>query len=356
MIERPILVSIAINNYNYAPFLREAIDSALNQTYPHTEVIVVDDGSTDDSPHIIASYGERVVGVLKENGGQASAINAGFAACRGEVVIFLDADDVLLPEAVERVVEVFEERPELAKVQFRLEIIDERSQPQGELRPTNGPMPGGDLRPLILSKGSYLSSPTSGNAISRRVLKEIMPMPEEGWRISADGYLANLVPFFGEVLSLPERLGFYRVHGSNNWAMREIDLPKIRAYLQHDLQKEALLREFGQRMKFEVGRDLALRLPAHVKFRLASLRMDPEHHPYPEDSRWSLTGRGISDCWRASEFAPLKKLFYSAWFVLAALSPGPVLKPLVALGLMPVRRPKLRQLIHLPRRNRICTL
>lgn len=61
------LVSIIINNYNYGRFLREAIDSALNQTYPHVEVIVVDDGSTDGSQEIITSYGDRVIPVLKEN-------------------------------------------------------------------------------------------------------------------------------------------------------------------------------------------------------------------------------------------------------------------------------------------------
>ena len=93
------LASIIINNYNYGVFLREAVDSALNQTYLNTEVIVVDDGSTDRSREIIASYGDQIIPVLKGNGGQASAFNAGFAASRGEVVFFLDSDDILLPTA-----------------------------------------------------------------------------------------------------------------------------------------------------------------------------------------------------------------------------------------------------------------
>src|SRR5215217_1250210 len=90
-------VSVVVNNYNYGRFLGEAIDSALAQTYPRTEVVVVDDGSTDDSCSVIAGYDGRVVPVLKENGGQASAFNAGFAASRGDIVIFLDADDYLFP-------------------------------------------------------------------------------------------------------------------------------------------------------------------------------------------------------------------------------------------------------------------
>src|SRR5215208_719446 len=86
------LVSVLISNYNYEGFLREAVNSALNQTYPNVEVVVVDDGSTDNSREVIASYRERVVPVLKENGGQASACNAGFQVSRGEIAIFLDAD------------------------------------------------------------------------------------------------------------------------------------------------------------------------------------------------------------------------------------------------------------------------
>src|SRR4051812_24563460 len=97
------LVSVLISNHNYGRYLGEAIDSALAQTYPRVEVIVVDDGSTDDSREVIARYGERVVPVLKANGGQASAWNAGFAVSRGEVVCMLDADDVFAPDKVDRV-------------------------------------------------------------------------------------------------------------------------------------------------------------------------------------------------------------------------------------------------------------
>jgi glycosyltransferase involved in cell wall biosynthesis len=107
-LNNPPTVSIVIINYNYGRFLREAIDSALRQTYPHIEVVVVDDGSTDNSREIIASYGSKVVPVLKKNGGQGSAFNAGFAVSRGEMVIFLDADDYLFPRAVEQVVTAWE--------------------------------------------------------------------------------------------------------------------------------------------------------------------------------------------------------------------------------------------------------
>ncbi len=82
------LASIIISSYNYAQFLREAIDSALKQTHKNTEVIVVDDGSTDNSTEIIASYEDRIVPVLKKNRGQASALNAGVSVSSGEVIFF----------------------------------------------------------------------------------------------------------------------------------------------------------------------------------------------------------------------------------------------------------------------------
>src|SRR4051794_6220176 len=96
----PRRVSVIINNYNYSAYLREAIDSALDQTYPHVEVVVVDDGSTDDSREIISKYGTKVIPVLQNNGGQGAAFNSGFAASRGEIVCFLDADDGLRRDAV----------------------------------------------------------------------------------------------------------------------------------------------------------------------------------------------------------------------------------------------------------------
>ncbi len=94
--------TIIITSHNYGRFLRQCINSALEQTYPDTEVIVVDDGSVDESPQIIRSYGSRIIPVLKENGGQASAFNAGFKLSNGDFICFVDSDDVLLPTAMEK--------------------------------------------------------------------------------------------------------------------------------------------------------------------------------------------------------------------------------------------------------------
>lgn len=94
------LVSIVIPTYNGARYLAEAIDSALEQTYPHIEVVVVDDGSTDETAEIVAGYGGRVVYLSQDNAGPSVARNRGILASHGDFLCFLDSDDRLRPEMV----------------------------------------------------------------------------------------------------------------------------------------------------------------------------------------------------------------------------------------------------------------
>jgi len=121
---RHLGVDIVITNHNYGRFLAAAIDSALAQTRPGVRVIAVDDGSDDGSREILAGYEDRIEVILKERGGQASALNAGIARCQGEVLVVLDADDVLRPEAADLVAKAFEADADLVKVQFRMAVID----------------------------------------------------------------------------------------------------------------------------------------------------------------------------------------------------------------------------------------
>jgi len=120
-------VSVVINNYNYARFLRQAIDSALAQSYA-AEVVVVDDGSSDDSVQVIQSYGDKIRPVLKTNGGQGSAFNAGFAAARGDIIVLLDSDDYFSPVAVEHLVSAWKE--DTAILYHRLRVVDASGRPR----------------------------------------------------------------------------------------------------------------------------------------------------------------------------------------------------------------------------------
>lgn len=110
------LVSVVIPAYNAARFVGEAIDSVLQQSFPNFEVIVVDDGSTDDTPSVLASYGNRVRVLRQENQGLSAARNAGIALARGKYVAFLDADDVWLGRKLELQVEALADNPQAALI------------------------------------------------------------------------------------------------------------------------------------------------------------------------------------------------------------------------------------------------
>ena len=213
------VASIIVTNHNYGRWLREAIDSALNQTYGGIEVVVVDDGSTDDSREIIASYGARITPVLQPNLGQAAAINAGFAASTGDPVLVLDADDVLRATAIERAVEALRD-PAVAQVHWLHHVIDEDSRLTGELFPSGlEELPEGDLREAIarFGPGTLLTTPTSGNVFRRSVLERIMPITAEV-RMCADQHMIQLVPLLGNVARLSEPQSHYRRHGSSGFA------------------------------------------------------------------------------------------------------------------------------------------
>ncbi|MBD1927438.1 glycosyltransferase [Trichocoleus sp. FACHB-90] len=235
-------VSILINNYNYARFLSEAIDSALNQSYSHTEVIVVDDGSTDNSREIIASYGDKITPVLKENGGQASAFNAGFAASSGDIICFLDADDVYVPEKATEVVEAFSDRADLEWCFHSLKWVDAEGKPTVTENGTEGgsiskngaenPKREYDLREYI-KKGKLKDKldnlpSTTGLCFRRSLLQQILPMPEAKRIGLNDGYLEFTAIGLGKGLIFDKELALYRVHGSNAYSMRK-DKQKVQA-------------------------------------------------------------------------------------------------------------------------------
>ena len=218
-----VRASIVIDNYNYARFLGAAIDGALAQTLEGTEVVVVDDGSTDGSQEIIAGYGGRVRSVIKENGGQTSAFNAGLSVASGSVVCFLDSDDLLAPRAMEAAVDAIHTR-RAVKAHWPLRTIEADGTPIDELLP-RGQLADGDLRDEVLAHGpeSYPTPPTSGNAWSREFFDEVMPLPEIVVRhkvgsASADAYLSDVAPLFGPVARIDDELGYYRLHGDNDYS------------------------------------------------------------------------------------------------------------------------------------------
>ena len=340
------LVSIIINNYNYARFLGRAIASALAQTYRPLQVIVVDDGSTDHSrkviAEVIAEFGDQVLPVLKANGGQASAFNAGFAASQGDVVIFLDADDELAPHVAAATVATFAAQPDVVRVQYRLEIVDAEGQRLGQTKPPQAmPIPVGDLRQAVLHHGDDIAwLPTSGNAFAATVLRQILPMPEADYRICADYYLSNLSPLYGPVAALAQPGGCYRVHGANSHQTSAVHPRQLRQIITQTAQTHRHVQRAAQALGLlaDASAPVGTRSLSFLANRLVSLRLEPAQHPLPADRRMRLAWAGMMAAIRRNDLMPQMRLAYIGWFGAVALVPQRVVPGLAELLFYPDTR------------------
>lgn len=259
---RSPLVSIIINNHNYAHFLGHAIESALRQTYRRTEVIVVDDGSTDRSREVIKGFGDRIRSELKVNGGQASAINAGVAASRGEVLCFLDADDLCRRNRAAHLVQLFDELPRGQPLVLYHRLIQfgdrEHDLPLVPeiFRDLDGRELGGKLFRVTSAELVYLHArrfayipflapPTSGLALNRRVADRIFPIPE-AHQVGADCLVVRAAMLVGDAFATDEVLGLRRWHEANH--SREVQKHLIdEAFLKSmDVYLNRILTESGK--------------------------------------------------------------------------------------------------------------
>ena len=345
-----VKVTVIIDNYNYGRFLGAAIESALAQTWRDTEVIVVDDGSTDDSAEVMARYGDRIKTLRKENGGQASAFNLGFEHSSGDLIILLDADDLLYPTRAERAIARY--RPGIAKIQCRLNTIDRDGRDLSMTFPFYPPsLSSSEIRRRALRFGEYPWAPASGNVFSRDYLRHVMPIPP-AFRYNADGYLNLCAPLYGEVETVPEALGAYRVHGANTLAKETVVGSSYAMHIGYDL----LLRRTFLAKAAECGYKIdERRFPFsknHLENRILSLRIAPERHQVSEDSRADLVRMGIRSAWIAPDINILGRLLWCAWFVVIGMMPLNMVVYLVKrFRLQNFRTQMARTLVSLSRRN-----
>ena len=237
-------VSIIINNYNYGRYVRQAIESALSQTYNHYELVIVDDGSTDESRAIIEEYKDRARLFFKENGGQASAFNIGITEAGGDFILLLDSDDYLYPQAVEACVKAFPKG--YSRIFYRLAYVDENDSPiLGKKGKDNFLRFDGDVLTTLAERGIFPAPPTSANFFDAVKLKKVVPIPEEEYRICADLFLFARTSFWGRVRSIDEILAAYRIHGRNSFchAADPFDDKRLRNQLHNIYQSTALLEE-----------------------------------------------------------------------------------------------------------------
>jgi glycosyltransferase involved in cell wall biosynthesis len=251
------LVSIIITNHNYGEYLAEAVESALAQSVRDKEIIVVDDGSTDHSPEVIARYAGSITPIFKENGGHCSAANAGFAASRGDIVIFLDADDRLDDTAAHTLAAPLRADRSVSRSQGYLAIVNEAGVPTGRTIP-GSLSPSGDYRARTLRHGpaACRHAFTSGNAWARWFLDRVMPLPEaEG--IGVDGCLSAVSTLVGRTASIDRIVGTYRVHDRNMGpTSRTFSAVSLRRSLERSEFTRAYLAGWAERLGHTVPVDL----------------------------------------------------------------------------------------------------
>jgi glycosyltransferase involved in cell wall biosynthesis len=242
-----------INSYNYAHFIGDAIDSALAQTVPFDEIIVVDDGSTDGSLELLASKyaGHPTVQIIaKANEGQLSCFNAGFARAKGDIIFFLDADDVYESNYVEQSLLVYHRDQFVDFVFCGHRQFGQRDSLQLKFAEDR------DLGYSVILSAflrDWIGAPTSCLSMRRGILEKILPLPFlEAWRSRADDCLV-----FGASLAgarkyyLAQPLVRYRVHGENHFFGRPQD--KLAVYRRR-LAVNALFEHLERKLSYDLKR------------------------------------------------------------------------------------------------------
>jgi glycosyltransferase involved in cell wall biosynthesis len=250
------LISILINNYNYADYLPDAIDSALNQTYPAVEVIVVDDGSTDHSRQVLTRYGDRIKVIYQTNQGQAAAFNHGFAASRGDIICFLDADDAFYPGKAAAIAEVFRCYPGLGWCFHPLQLVTD-GQPMLAPSQTSSRLQLEQATQHALMdamRSGKLGEPfpftmpaTSAMCFGRWLLADILPMPEGPGISLNDSYVKFAALGLSAGVALNQRWAVQRIHASNAFTLKRDPQQSAKIHL---LMAYWLQRHFPQLRQF----------------------------------------------------------------------------------------------------------
>jgi glycosyltransferase involved in cell wall biosynthesis len=203
-------VSVVIPSYNYVAFVGVAVESALGQTLAPLEIIVVDDGSKDDSIQSLARFGDRIRVIQQENRGVAAARNTGVAASRGSFVAFLDADDIWLPGKLEKQAARFAREPDIGMVHCGMAEVDREGH---VLRTQTDGLEGDVAASILLNERRGVVAAGSTAMIPRRVFDEVGGYnsrcpPSEDWDLSFRVARRYRIGF------VPEVLMHYRQHGA----------------------------------------------------------------------------------------------------------------------------------------------
>jgi glycosyltransferase involved in cell wall biosynthesis len=331
-------LSVIIANYNHRDFVGTAIESALAIDWEKKEVIVVDDASTDDSRIVIGRFDGRVAAYFRPKSNQLGVHKFGFERSTGDIVIFLDSDDVLEPEVMREVAKVW--RPEVSKVQYRMNLID-----AGGTQLDSGfpQFPATDdpakLRRAFLRTMAYTTPPGSGNAYAREFVKRAYSSASPSSMRWSDDILLTLAPIMGDVLTIRKPLARYRIHAGNHTSLRSIEAAKLRDRLSEDVEKASLFLTVARQHHLPVPANPLRYSFNHLQYRLALWLIEPAAHPFPSDRLLSLVSRLIYSAASSSQIRFRDKVIMVAWAAACAVAPRAYRRILVLWRFAPTSRP-----------------
>jgi len=331
-------LSVIIANHNYRDFVGAAIESALAIDWPDKEVIVVDDASTDDSCSIIEGFRGRVTAYFRPKSNQLGAHMFGFEQSTGEIIIFLDSDDLLEPEIMREIAKVW--KPGVSKVQYRMQLIDATGVQLGSAIPQFPPKDDPKrLRRTFLRTMAYTTPPGSGNAYSRNFVGSVFAygptIPE------SDAALLTLAPILGDVLTIRKPLARYRSHSASYGGMRSLDSSKLRKQLHQDVEKARLFARVSRQLGIPVPPDPLHYSLNHLQYRFASYLIEPLAHPFPEDTMSGLVYRLMFSASMSSQMHLRNRAMLAAWTIACVLAPSVFRQNIVLWRFAPRSRPRL---------------
>jgi len=310
-------LSVIITSYNYEAFIATSIDSLLAQD-PRPEIIVVDDCSSDSSREIISGYGDQVIPVFQEhNQGHGGAFNAGFEKATGTLVMFLDADDFMLPGVAARILSNYD--PDIAIYHYRMKYADEVGKLWGCHPPMESPLADGDISEQLRTVGDYRGTITSGLVFTRDALQNVLPMDSEAFRQGGDGYLTATVPLYGDSANFDKPMSAYRLHGAQHSQFAKAYAKRARWRIAHAYERYKSITDHAHRLGLDVDPDLGAADAGTIKERLISLLFEPEQHPYPGDTLAELSKQ--TKAAYAVEDGAAKTLIRALWWTLFGLVP-----------------------------------
>jgi glycosyltransferase involved in cell wall biosynthesis len=316
-----------------------AIKSALDVRWSKVEVIAVDDGSTDRSLEVMEGFAPDLTIIRQTNVGQMRSCVNGFRKSSGEVIIFLDSDDLLHPEVMSEIGSVWSDAA--SKFQFQMRVIDAQGNPTGNLLPQYfaNPSPQ-EIRQWATTTGAYPTPPGSGNAYPRWFVERVFNFESDFVDRAPDSYLLAAAPACGDVITMSKPLADYRVHGLNHGAFLYLDDTRFAREVDLTRRRHTFFTEIAKSVKLPVAPDALNKNLTLICLRTASFALRPDIHSIPGENSTRIVFDMCRALFYPQGFSRAQRISLSLWILCVLTAPKYFRRQVVSWRYVPTERPK----------------